>query len=124
MLLVRINKFDPNIILVNINKLKPYWFVENSTLQPILAKTNDLLLEEPIEIGRPHNMFTNELVEKDTNDLLVKELVGEKLDVLITTQLNDMAVHLVIIINVILVDLFCPKGHVVFKKPPTLTLWL
>lgn len=122
MLLVTINKFNPNIILVNINKLKPYRFVEDSTLQPILAKANDLLLEEPIEIGRPHNMFTKKLVEKDTNDLLVKELIGEKPNVLITTQLNDVAIHLVI--NVILVDLFCPKCHVVFKKPPTLMLWL
>lgn len=72
MLLVTINKFDLNIVLVNINKLKPYQFVEDNTLQPILAKASDLLLEEPIEIGRPHNMFTNKLVEKDTNDLLVR----------------------------------------------------
>jgi hypothetical protein len=28
-LLVIIDKFDPNSMLVNINKLKPYWFVED-----------------------------------------------------------------------------------------------
>jgi hypothetical protein len=115
MLLVTINKFDLNIVLVNINKVKPYQFVEDNTLQPILAKANDLLPEEPIEIDRPHNMFTKELVEKDTNDLLVKEVVGEKPN-------DDVEVNLVI--NVISIDLFCPKGHVAFQEPPTLMLWL
>jgi hypothetical protein len=38
MLLVTIDKFDHNPILVNINKLKPYRFVEDHTLQPILVK--------------------------------------------------------------------------------------
>ncbi len=38
-----INKFDPNPILVNINKLKPYRFVENHTFQPILTKPSDFL---------------------------------------------------------------------------------
>jgi len=32
MLLVTINKFDPNPILININKLEPYKFVKNHTL--------------------------------------------------------------------------------------------
>lgn len=32
MLLMTIDKFDPNPILVNINKLKPYRFVEDRTL--------------------------------------------------------------------------------------------
>lgn len=31
-LLTTIDKFDPNPILVNINKLKPYRFVEDQTL--------------------------------------------------------------------------------------------
>jgi hypothetical protein len=39
-----IDKFDPNPILVNINKMKPYRFVEDHTLQPIIAKPSDFLL--------------------------------------------------------------------------------
>jgi len=50
-LLVTIDKIDPNPILVNINKLKPYRFVEDYTLQPILAKPSDLLPKELIEIS-------------------------------------------------------------------------
>ncbi len=41
-----IDKFDPNLILVNINKLKPYRFVEDQTFQPVLTKPNDFLLKE------------------------------------------------------------------------------
>jgi len=40
MILVTINKFDHNLVLVNINKLKPYRFVEGHTFQPILVKPN------------------------------------------------------------------------------------
>jgi hypothetical protein len=47
---VTIDKFDPNLILININKLKPYRFIEDQTLQPILAKPNDFLLEEPMDV--------------------------------------------------------------------------
>ncbi len=39
-----INKFDPNPILVNINKLKPYRFAEDHTLWPILAKPSDFFI--------------------------------------------------------------------------------
>jgi len=55
-LLVTINKFDPNLILVYINKLKPYKFVEDQTLQPILTKTSVFLPKEPIEVTHS-NMF-------------------------------------------------------------------
>jgi len=37
-LLMTIDKFDPNPILVSINKLKPYRFAEDHTFQPILIK--------------------------------------------------------------------------------------
>jgi hypothetical protein len=49
-LLVTIDKFDPNLVLININKLKPYRFIEDQTLQPILAKPNDFLSEEPMDV--------------------------------------------------------------------------
>jgi hypothetical protein len=32
-----IDKFDPNLVLFNINKLKPYRFVEDQTLQLVLT---------------------------------------------------------------------------------------
>jgi len=48
-LVVTIDKFDPNPMLVNINKLKPYKFIEDKTLQVVLVKPNDLLMDEPIQ---------------------------------------------------------------------------
>jgi hypothetical protein len=51
MLLVTIDKFDLNPIMVNINKLKPYRFVEDQTLQFFLVKLSELLLEELIKIS-------------------------------------------------------------------------
>jgi hypothetical protein len=40
-LVVTIDKFDPNPMFVNINKLKPYRFIEDETLQLSLAKPSD-----------------------------------------------------------------------------------
>ncbi len=48
-LLVTIDKFDPNPMVVNMNKLKPYKFVEDITLQPVLLKPSDLVIDEPIQ---------------------------------------------------------------------------
>jgi uncharacterized circularly permuted ATP-grasp superfamily protein len=82
MLLVTIDKFDLNLVLININKMKPYWFVEDSMLQPILTNLSDML--------------TKELVEKqETNHMLDKELVEEE-HVLFTTQPNNVSIKLVI----------------------------
>ncbi len=47
-----IDKFDPNLILVNI-KFKPYRFIEDKTLQPILAKLGDLITNELVQIQEP-----------------------------------------------------------------------
>jgi hypothetical protein len=63
MLLMTIDKFDLNPILVNINMLKPYRFVEDQTLQLILAKLSDFLLEELVETNDSNNLFVEELVE-------------------------------------------------------------
>ncbi len=52
-----INKFDLNLISVNINKLKPYIFVEDQAFQPILVEPSDFLLEEPLEATHSNNMF-------------------------------------------------------------------
>jgi hypothetical protein len=44
-LLVTIDKFDHNLILVNIIKFKPYRFIKDQTLQPILVKPNDFFIK-------------------------------------------------------------------------------
>jgi hypothetical protein len=46
---VTIDKFDPNLVLVNINKLKPYRFVEDQTFQHVLVKPSDFLPKELVE---------------------------------------------------------------------------
>ncbi len=48
-LLVTIDKFDPNPIFVNINKLKPYRFIEDKTLQPILIYLSDMVIDEHVQ---------------------------------------------------------------------------
>jgi hypothetical protein len=48
-LLITIDKFDPNLVLVNINMLKPYMFIEDKTFQPLLFKPNDLVIDKPIQ---------------------------------------------------------------------------
>lgn len=83
-LLVTIDKFNPSLLLVDINKLKLYWFVEDSTLQRIFVKPNDLLPKELLETNKFCNLFTKEIVEMNTNDLLMKELVEMELDIPIT----------------------------------------
>jgi hypothetical protein len=71
-----IDKFDPNLILVSINKLKPYRFVEDQTLQPILTKPSDFPLKELIETNHFGNMFIEELVDiNHFGHLFIKELV-------------------------------------------------
>jgi hypothetical protein len=40
-------------MLVNINKLKPYKFIEDWTLQPILAKPSDLVTNEHVQTMEP-----------------------------------------------------------------------
>jgi hypothetical protein len=52
-LLVTIDKFDPNPLLVNINKSKPYKFIEDKTLQPVLVKPSDLVTNKPIQAKEP-----------------------------------------------------------------------
>jgi hypothetical protein len=44
-LLMIIDKFDRNPILVNINKLKPYMFAEDNTFQHVLVKLRDFFIK-------------------------------------------------------------------------------
>jgi len=48
-LFITIDKFDPNPVLVNINKLKPYMFIENKTLQHVLVKPSDLVSDKLVQ---------------------------------------------------------------------------
>ncbi len=57
---VTIDKFYFNLVLVNINKLKLYRFVEDQTLQSNLIKFNNLLLKKSIDINNYGNMFIKE----------------------------------------------------------------
>jgi hypothetical protein len=59
-----INEFDPNSILININKMKPYRVMEDQTLQLVLTKPNDFLPKEPVEITHYDNMSTKQQVEE------------------------------------------------------------
>ncbi len=45
-LLLTINKFDLNLILININKYKPYRFAKDNKFQPVLTKPSDFLSKE------------------------------------------------------------------------------
>jgi hypothetical protein len=56
-MLVIMDKFDPNLVLVNINKLKPYRFIEDQTFQLILVKPSDFLSEEPTKVKYFENLF-------------------------------------------------------------------
>jgi hypothetical protein len=48
-LLVTIDKFDPNLVHVNINKLKSYKFIEDKTLQHLLTNLNDVVIHELVQ---------------------------------------------------------------------------
>jgi hypothetical protein len=74
-LFVTIDKFDPNPVLVNINELKPYKFIENKTLQPILIKLNDLITDEPIQIEELEALH----VEHEDLQLIGFELINNYL---------------------------------------------
>jgi hypothetical protein len=56
-LLVTINKFNLNLILVNINKLKPYRFIEDQTIQLVLANLNNILSKELMEVKYFDNLY-------------------------------------------------------------------
>ncbi len=79
-LLVTINKLDPNPIFVNINKLKPYRFTKDHILQLILAKLSDFLLKKPVEATHSDNMFTKQPVEiTHYNNLFNEKPIGTNL---------------------------------------------
>ncbi len=61
------------MVLVNINKLKSYKFMDDQTLQPILAKPNDFLPKELVEVSHLDNLSTKQQVEENHFDNLSNE---------------------------------------------------
>jgi uncharacterized protein YfbU (UPF0304 family) len=51
-----IDKFDPNPMFVNLNKLKPYRFIEDKTLQLVLVKLSDLVIDELVQTRQPNSL--------------------------------------------------------------------
>jgi hypothetical protein len=74
-LLVTTNKFGPNPMLININKLKPCKFIKYKTLQPILAKHSDLVTNEHVQTKEPKPL----LIEPKDLQLIKFELVNHHL---------------------------------------------
>jgi len=71
-LFVTIDKFDPNPVIVNINKLKAHMFIENITLQHVLVNLSDLIVDEHVKKKELEPLFV-----KNANFELVKfELVN------------------------------------------------
>jgi hypothetical protein len=54
---VTIDKFIHNLVLANINELKPYRFAEDHTLQLVLTKPSDFLSKDPIETTHSNYML-------------------------------------------------------------------
>ncbi len=50
--------------MVNINKLKPYKFMEDQTFQLVLTKPSEFLLEELVELTHFDNLSTKQHVEE------------------------------------------------------------
>ncbi len=68
-----IDKFDCNLVLVNINKLKPYMFVTDHTFQLVLAKLNDFLAKEPMEATHFNKLFIKQPIEVTHHNNLLNE---------------------------------------------------
>lgn len=111
-----------NVVVEVVIKYCNKKFIEDNTLQHVLIKPNDLFIEEPIETNQSCNLFINKPVEKNINDMLVKEPIKKEPRILITVQSNDVLVNL--ITSATIVKPFCPKSYVTFQEPPTLMLWL
>ncbi len=74
-LFIIIDKFDPNLVLVNINNLKPYKFIEDKNLQPILVKPGDLAINELVQTKEPKPLH----VEPEDLQPIMFELVNNHL---------------------------------------------
>jgi hypothetical protein len=62
-LFVTIEKFDPNLVVINMNKFKTYRFIDDNTLQLVLTNPSDLTIKELIE----NEVFKLVPIERVTN---------------------------------------------------------
>jgi len=75
---VTIDKFDLNLVLVNMNKLKPYKFVGDQTFQRVLIKPNDFLPKELVETNHSSNPFIEESVKFHVRGLIANNLIEKE----------------------------------------------
>jgi hypothetical protein len=71
-LLVIIDKFDFNSMLIKINKLKPYRFIKDKILQLVLVKLGDLVIVKLVQARKPIPL----LVELEDFQLVEFELAN------------------------------------------------
>ncbi len=89
-----IDKFDFNLVLFNINKLKPYRFVENHTFQLVIVKLSNFSSKELVETNHFGNMFNEELVETNHfGNMFIKEPVKLHTKGLITNNLIEKIIN-------------------------------
>jgi hypothetical protein len=81
-----IDKFDLDPILININKLKPYKFVEDQTIQHVLTKPNDLLPKKIVETNHFGNLFIEELVKLHVRGLTTYNLIEKRTNYNLSNQ--------------------------------------
>ncbi len=86
-LLITIVNFDPNPILININK-KPYKFIADKKLQLVLAKPNDQIIDELVEtIFFEPLLVENKIFELVDFELIINNLIDGNISI------NDIHVH-------------------------------
>jgi hypothetical protein len=72
-ILVSINNFEPNLVLFNVNKLKPYKYVDQ-TLKGIWSLENQTSLESMIQNTWKRNMMKiQKIKEKQRSLVLIKQ---------------------------------------------------
>ncbi len=94
--LVIINKFDPNPILININKLKPYWFQYTTTfkgLESIIKKgrdtTNTKIRINTIILENAHGTSTKFSFLVDGIEIQESQLGTKKQDLVVGTKIQE-----------------------------------
>ncbi len=92
------------------------------TKEPIKLHTRGLTADNLIEKRTNCSLSYQELVKQGISDLLKKQLVGKVLVNLISTQINDALVNLVIGVNFL--RKVCPKICVILQVLPLFILWL
>jgi hypothetical protein len=83
---MNIDKFYPNPILININKLKPYKFVEDHIFQHVMVKPNDSLPKELVETNYYGDLFIKKPIESHTKNMGVNKPVEKRINYNLSNQ--------------------------------------